>query len=509
MHTFMPAKASRSATLRPAHPPPIIITSNFIPVDLLHILRFPQGISPQHGCNPLPAFLQIIVHKFLGINPEFPTKDLCHFLYAERALAGSHANSRVPAQVGYIPYAELLDSIRDFGSRDMLTLAYYLSAVVEIHPGHLFAMTAYGCTDIERVNKSRFTAFGTRKMACSGLAAGLGADFFADKIRRHLRHKAGGGEFPPGDGYESRDPVSCLMVEQDYAATDITSVSSRISNHQRTYAGVGTYDSGMGKARDQLLAFAQQQFYLLRCGMHIVACLDRNFVRCRAKDADNISRNKYISVGRLAATVDDMPRDPVSEDDQGAFTGHHAYVYARFAGKPRCPYACRQDDFPRPKDISLRRTDTDYTAVLLYQAGDSGKFQDVRPVASGVQDIGIHQTERIHGCIRHFDSPDYPGIDRRLHPQRLGRIDCLGVDSGFAAFLNEVRLIVQTIFGKRYEKPFGRLYAVGSYPAQDAVFTYAFLGTFPVGNSIACSAVKQTVIPAGRTVADVSPLYQK
>ena len=371
------------------------------------------------------------------------------------------------------------------------------------------AMTAYGCTNIEWVHKSRPTAFGTRKMACSGLAAGLGADFFADKIRRHLRHKAGGSEFPSGDGYESRDPVSCLMVEQDYAATDITSVSGRISNHQRAYAGVGTYDSGMGKARDQLLAFAQQQFYLLRCGMHIVACLDRNFVRCRAKDADNISWNKYISVGRLAATVYDMPRDPVSEDNQGAFAGHHAYVYACFAGKPRCPYACRQNDFPRPEDLSLRRTDTDYTAVLLYQAGDSGKFQDVRPVASGVQDIGIHQTERIHGCIRHFDSPDYPGIDRRLHPQRLGRIDCLGVDSGFAAFLNEVRLIVQTVFGKRNEKPFGRLYAVGSYPAQDAVFTYAFLGTFPVGNSIACSAVKQTVIPAGRTVADVSPLYQK
>ena len=174
-----------------------------------------------------------------------------------------------------------------------------------------------------------------------------------------------------------------------------------------------------------------------------------------------------------------------------------------------CPDAGGKHHFAGTDDIPLGSLHSHYPVALLHQFGDGGELEDVGAVALCVEDMGVHQAERIHRRIRHLHGPDDAGVDGRLHPECLRGVYGLGVDAGLPAFLDEVRLIVEAVFGKGDEEAFRLLHAIGSDAAEYPVLPDAFLGSFAVGDCITGAAVEQAVVAAGCPVADVSAFYQK
>ena len=123
--------------------------------------------------------------------------------------------------------------------------------------------------------------------------------------------------------------------------------------------------------------------------------------------------------------------------------------------------------------------------------------------------MGVYQPERVHRRIRHLYRTDYTGVNGRFQPKSLCGIYRLCLYASLTALLYKIGLVVQPILGEGDEQALCLLHAVGSDTAEYPVLAYAFFGPFAVCNRIAGSAVKQAMVAARSSVADVSALYQQ
>ena len=204
----------------------------------------------------------------------------------------------------------------------------------------------------------------------------------------------------------------------------------------------------------------------------------------------------------------------MAEDYEGALAGQHLYVYAGVFGELRRPDACGEDDLPCA-DLFFgaftmsEHLDAHYPAVFLDERSDRVELEYFRPVADGVDYIGVREAERVHGSIGHFNSSDEPGIHRRFQTNGFLGGYSFGFYAGGKAAFYEILLIFKAVLGEGYEKASAGFHAVGGDAPQDLILPDALLCAFPVGYGIAPAAVKQAVVAATGAIADVATLHQE
>ena len=116
------------------------------------------------------------------------------------------------------------------------------------------------------------------------------------------------------------------MIQTDDASADVTAARIIVSRNQRTDSGVSPQDTCLRQARSQLGTLGQKQIHLVWSHLQMIAFLVRNPCGSRTDNADRVSRHKDVSVGRLAATVDNHAVDPVRENQQCPLCREHTYV---------------------------------------------------------------------------------------------------------------------------------------------------------------------------------------
>ena len=258
------------------------------------------------------------------------------------------------------------------------------------------------------------------------------------------------------------------MIQEHDAAAHAAAISTL--GHKRPHPCIGAQDAGLRQTRNQLHAFAQEQFHLGCSDTHIVAALKRNFVGSGAQHAHGVVGDYDIGIGRLSATVYDHICHPVTEHQQGAAAGQHGYLDARLCGKLRCPDTGGQDY--EPAVIRLRiRTAADLhsgdPAVFHQETFNLAELDDIGSVADCVKCVCIGETERIHAGVGHAYGSYYGRIHHGYFALHLFRVQDLGRDAGLVAFLHKIRLPLKAVFRKAYEQAASGLHAVGSDSFKD------------------------------------------
>ena len=91
-----------------------------------------------------------------------------------------------------------------------------------------------------------------------------------------------------------------------------------------------------------------------------------------------------------------------------------------------------------------------------------------------------------------------PGIEPRLHRQRLAGGEGQGFDPRRLAGADEGRPVLGAVFGERDEETAGVLDAVGGDPPEDPVFGDALPGGFGIVDGVAAAAVEEALVPCRR-----------
>ena len=127
----------------------------------------------------------------------------------------------------------------------------------------------------------------------------------------------------------------------------------------------------------------------------------------------------------------------------------------------------------------------------------------------GIDDVRRSEAERVNGRVGHPDGTDEGGVDGWLNAPRLFRRDDVGTDAGAMAGLDKILLIVKTVFGERDEKAVGLFHTMTCHTAERHVFLDTFACRLLIGDGVACAAMKQTMVAAGRTIGEVVLLNEK
>ena len=116
---------------------------------------------------------------------------------------------------------------------------------------------------------------GARKRCFSCFTFLVNVEFFADEVCGHFRHETVCHELAAGYGDESLDSVTFFVVEQYDASADVSAAGVTLCCHERSYACVGSQDSGVVQAWCEFFAFCQKQFHFVRGYAHVVALFVR------------------------------------------------------------------------------------------------------------------------------------------------------------------------------------------------------------------------------------------
>ena len=249
------------------------------------------------------------------------TQQSCRTTSAEFSLTGSHTDACATTQVYQIMHIKFVYSIVYLTYGHIFTFANQAVIVLAFrcNPGSHFTVTAYRRTFRlfrHHLLTSRTVLFHARTgkgfVHCN--ARLVDAKLLASQVCGPLRHQPVCHQLSARDSYESRNTIAHFVIQQHDAAADVTAGRVIIGSPQRANAGVCTQNTGCSQSRSQLLALRQQQIHLFRCNPHIIHLVKTHAAGSRSNQADCISRNKNICIGRFTTTVkhyiiDSMPKN--------------------------------------------------------------------------------------------------------------------------------------------------------------------------------------------------------
>ena len=249
------------------------------------------------------------------------TQQSCRTTSAEFSLTGSHTDACATTQVYQIMHIKFVYSIVYLTYGHIFTFANQTVVILAFrrNPGGHFTVTSDRRT-FGLIRRHLFTVrpplFQTRtgKGFIHRSTRLVNAKFLASQIRSPFRHQSISHQLSAGNSYKARNTITYLMIQQHDATADVTPGRVVIGGHQRTNAGVCAQNTSCSQSRSQLLPLRQQQINLFRRNPHIIHLIKAHATGCRSNQADRISRNKNICIGRLAATVkhniiDSMPKN--------------------------------------------------------------------------------------------------------------------------------------------------------------------------------------------------------
>ena len=289
------------------------------------------------------------------------------------------------------------------------------------------------------------------------------------------------------------------MVQKHDSTAYVSARRVIVARHERSYSGVGPYDSGICQFRYQLAAFAKEKLHLFLRSAHIVALLERHLVRSGSYHADHIARHENIRIRRLAATVYDHTSHSVIEYQQSTLRRKHSYLHPGQFGDVRAPDAGSVHHIVRVNVLRLPRglvqdLDALYGSTVHNKGCHLAASHHLGPVKTGVEDIGRNQPEWVHRRVRNPHRSYQRRVDRRLQGQCLLRAEHFRANAGLLALGDKIGLIVKPVLRKRNEQSVGRVHAISGYSANDHILLYALRGGFRVIDRVTRSTVKKSVI---------------
>ena len=116
-----------------------------------------------------------------------------------------------------------------------------------------------------------------------------------------------------------------------------------------------------------------------------------------------------------------------------------------------------------------------YSVALFDKAGHFAVHLHSRSVKLSVDHVGRCESERVYRTVRNLYGSDDVRVGRRLHPQRLLRVDDFRSDACLKARFYKFSLISKIIFRKCKEQTFSLFHTMSRNFAENHILLDTFL----------------------------------